>query len=75
MGVKNSKIESNNALLTPYKMGPFTLSHRIVYAPLTRDRAIGTIPQPAAITYYSQRATEGGLMITEGTCVSVAGHG
>ena len=72
MGAKNSK---SNALLTPYKMGTFKLSHRIVYAPLTRDRATGTITQPAAVTYYTQRATKGGLMVSEGTCVSVEGHG
>ena len=72
MGTGNSE---SNALLTPYQMGPFKLSHRIVYAPLTRNRATGTISQPAAVTYYSQRATEGGLMVSEATCVSVSGHG
>ena len=32
-------------LLTPFKMGNFQLSTRMVYAPLTRCRALGTIPQ------------------------------
>lgn len=31
--------------------------------------------QPAAAKYYAQRATEGGLMITEATVVSERGHG
>ena len=31
-----------NALLTPYKLGEFELAHRMVLAPLTRCRAIGT---------------------------------
>lgn len=30
-----------NPLLTPYQLGPFDLSHRIVLAPLTRCRALG----------------------------------
>lgn len=63
------------ALLTPYKLGPFQLSHRIVYGPLTRCRAIGHVPQPEAALYYSQRASSGGLMISEGTIISETGHG
>ena len=46
-----------------------------MYAPLTRCRALGTVPQPLAAIYYAQRATPGGLMITEATCVSERGHG
>jgi 12-oxophytodienoic acid reductase len=57
-------------MLTPHKMGQFELSHRVVLAPLTRQRSYGNVPQPHAAVYYSQRATNGGLMITEATCVS-----
>ncbi|CAI5956554.1 unnamed protein product [Closterium sp. NIES-64] len=65
-----------NPLLTPFTLPDGTeLSMRIVYAPLTRDRAVGTIPQPNAATYYSQRAHKGGLMLTEGTCISPEAHG
>ena len=53
----------------------FNLLCRVVYAPLTRCRAIGTVPQPAAATYYGQRATKGGLMISEATVVAPEGHG
>lgn len=52
-------------LYTPVKVGRFELAHRIVYAPLTRCRALNTVPQPAAATYYAQRASKGGLMISE----------
>ncbi|CAI9266336.1 unnamed protein product [Lactuca saligna] len=62
-------------LLAPYKMGKFNLSHRIVLAPLTRQRSYGNVPQPHAILYYSQRATEGGLLITEATGVSDTAQG
>ncbi|MFS7986075.1 putative 12-oxophytodienoate reductase [Helianthus anomalus] len=62
-------------LLTPYKMGTFNLSHRVVLAPLTRNRSYGNMPQPHAILYYSQRATKGGLLITEATGVSDTAQG
>ncbi|XP_047083968.1 12-oxophytodienoate reductase 1-like [Lolium rigidum] len=57
-------------LLTPYKMGQFDLSHRVVLAPMTRCRSYGGVPQPQAAVYYSQRATRGGLLISEGTVIS-----
>ncbi|PWA60788.1 Aldolase-type TIM barrel [Artemisia annua] len=62
-------------LLTPYKMGEFNLSHRVVLAPLTRNRSYGNVPQPHAALYYSQRTTEGGLLITEATGVSNTAQG
>lgn len=40
------------------------LSHRIVMAPCTRIR--GTVAGPHHVTYYTQRASPGGLIITEG---------
>lgn len=59
--------------------GNITLEHRVVHAPLTRNRGeplnpISTPDQPnriwipgdAVVEYYSQRATKGGLMISEG---------
>ncbi|XP_027090210.1 putative 12-oxophytodienoate reductase 11 isoform X2 [Coffea arabica] len=67
--------EQTIPLLTPYQMGPFQLSHRIVLAPLTRQRSYNDIPQPHAILYYSQRTTKGGLLIAEATVVSDTGRG
>ncbi|KAG8378507.1 hypothetical protein BUALT_Bualt08G0144300 [Buddleja alternifolia] len=64
------KQEMQIPLLTPYKMGQFQLSHRIVLAPLTRQRSYNNIPQPHAVLYYSQRATEGGFLLSEGTAIS-----
>ncbi|KAL6226775.1 hypothetical protein ACLB2K_000736 [Fragaria x ananassa] len=57
-------------LFSPYKMGKFNLSHRVVLAPMTRCRALNELPQPALVEYYSQRATPGGFLITEGTSPS-----
>ncbi|XP_059651137.1 12-oxophytodienoate reductase 2-like [Cornus florida] len=62
-------------LLTPYKLGNFQLSHRIVLAPLGRLRSFGHVPQPPAILYYSQRTTKGGLLIAEATVVSATSKG
>ncbi|KAA8538748.1 hypothetical protein F0562_028357 [Nyssa sinensis] len=71
--------EENHALqfplLTPYKLGNFQLSHRIVLAPLTRQRSFNNVPQPHAILYYSQRTTKGGLLIAEATVVSDTARG
>ncbi|MQL99925.1 hypothetical protein Taro_032658 [Colocasia esculenta] len=57
-------------LLSPYKMGRFDLSHRVVLAPLTRQRSYNFIPQPHAILFYSQRTTKGGLLIAEAAAIS-----
>ncbi|CAO1947680.1 unnamed protein product [Urochloa humidicola] len=62
-------------LMTPYKMGQLELSHRVVLAPLTRCRSYGNVPQPHAAVYYSQRATKGGLLISEATDVSPTAQG
>uniref|UniRef100_A0A0D9WN91 NADH:flavin oxidoreductase/NADH oxidase N-terminal domain-containing protein n=1 Tax=Leersia perrieri TaxID=77586 RepID=A0A0D9WN91_9ORYZ len=62
-------------LMTPYKMGQFELSHRVVLAPLTRNRSYGNVPQPHAVVYYTQRATRGGLLVTEATGVSATAQG
>jgi N-ethylmaleimide reductase len=64
-------------LFSPIRVGPLTLSHRVVMAPLTRLRAKipGDIPADLMAEYYGQRASEGGLIISEGTTVSVGGRG
>ncbi len=57
--------------------GRKNLSHRIVLAPLTRMRSEqpGDIPTDLNAEYYSQRASEGGLLITEATQISRQGKG
>src|SRR6195952_2730472 len=69
------KMSNSTKLFEPYKLGPITLSNRIVMAPLTRNRALaGMIPNPLAIEYYGQRASAG-LLITEASQVSQQGQG
>jgi len=59
----------------PFKLGPITLSNRLVMAPLTRNRALeGLVPNPLAVEYYGQRASAG-LLISEASQVSQQGQG
>src|SRR5271170_1740730 len=64
-------------LFSPIEMGPFTLLHRVVMAPLTRSRSQqpGDIPGQLMLEYYTQRASEGGLIISEATSISISGRG
>jgi N-ethylmaleimide reductase len=61
---------------SPAKLGPYQLSHRVVMAPLTRMRSDpGDIPGDFMVEYYTQRASQGGLIISEATPVSIRGNG
>src|ERR1700720_1166303 len=64
-------------LFTPIQVGPMELKHRVVMAPLTRSRSVqpGSIPGGLMLEYYSQRASDGGLIVSEGTSISIAGGG
>ncbi|MCJ1419898.1 hypothetical protein MMC32_006254 [Xylographa parallela] len=77
-------------LFTPLKIanGKIELSHRVVLAPMTRNRnhplnAENTpekpnriwYPDDVVMEYYDQRATPGGLLITEGISPSLQGGG
>ncbi|KAJ1397576.1 NADH:flavin oxidoreductase/NADH oxidase, N-terminal [Sesbania bispinosa] len=62
-------------LLTPFNMGKFNLSHRIVLAPLTRTRSYNFVAQSHAALYYSQRTSKGGLLIGEASGVSETAQG
>lgn len=61
-------------LNTAYQLGPVVLSNRIVMAPMTRCRAIDSVPNTLMAQYYAQRASAG-LIITEGTAPSRNGLG
>jgi N-ethylmaleimide reductase len=61
-------------LFSSTKLGPFQLKHRVVMAPLTRMRTeAGDVPGDLMVEYYSQRASDGGLLIAEATAVSSLG--
>lgn len=54
-------------MLTPLKVGRYTIKNRFVMAPLTRCRADAEhVPTPMMVEYYRQRASMG-LIISEAT--------
>jgi N-ethylmaleimide reductase len=53
-------------LFTPLSIGDMQLSHRVIMSPLTRIRCPGGLPTPLVAEYYAQRATQGGMIISEG---------
>ncbi|KAI8343901.1 hypothetical protein BC941DRAFT_364928 [Chlamydoabsidia padenii] len=63
-------------LLSPIKIGEHTLDHRVVLAPLTRFRNTkeGVITD-LVVEYYTQRATKGGLLITDATQITASAGG
>lgn len=61
-------------LFTPTHQNGLELKNRIVMAPMTRSRAIGTQPNELMARYYSQRSSAG-LIIAEGTSPSPNGLG
>ena len=64
-------------LFTPVEFGDLHLKHRVVMAPLTRCRATppGNVPNAMNATYYGQRASDGGLIVSEATQVMPEGQG
>ena len=68
---------SDSKLYTPLQMGAFDLHHRVVLAPLTRMRSSqpGNLPNDLMATYYGQRASKGGFLVSEATQVAQQGQG
>jgi len=65
-----------STLFTPFQAGALALGHRIVMAPLTRMRSSpGDLPNALMRDYYAQRASPGGLIVSEATPVSREGYG
>lgn len=71
----------DSELFQPLKIGngKINLKHRVIHAPLTRNRGVPLnekstpenpnriwYPGDLAVEYYRQRATDGGLLISEG---------
>jgi len=64
-----------NSLFTEVQIGSFTLSNRMVMAPMTRSRSDDAgVPSELVATYYAQRATAG-LIISEGVFPVALGKG
>ncbi|MEB3214126.1 MAG: alkene reductase [Leptolyngbyaceae bacterium] len=61
-------------LFSPVQLGRYELPNRIVMAPMTRLRAVDSIPTVLMAEYYAQRASAG-LIVTECTMVSPMSNG
>ncbi len=72
-----SNNHSTSSLFTPVHLGAIALGHRVVMAPLTRSRAEqpGEVPGSLMAEYYGQRASQGGLIISEATTISKTARG
>jgi len=64
-------------LFRPLQVGRIFLKHRVIMAPLTRSRSIqpDSIPGDLMARYYTQRASDGGLIIAEATNISLTSRG
>ena len=67
-------MDQSAKLLAPIITGSLALRNRVVMAPMSRRRAIKSIPGSSAAIYYGQRAGAG-LIITENTAVTPNGIG
>ncbi|KAI7888243.1 uncharacterized protein EV154DRAFT_469283 [Mucor mucedo] len=64
------------AILCPIKLGNIQLEHRVVLAPLTRLRAtVEGVPTDLQLEYYQQRASKGGLLLSECAGISPIARG
>jgi N-ethylmaleimide reductase len=63
-------------LFTPVSLGAFTLKHRVMLPPLSRLRAQwpSAVPTDIMREYYTQRASDGGLIVAEAAAVLPAGR-
>jgi len=64
--------KTEKKLFTPVKIGAITLQHRVVLPAMSRLRAHwpSAVPSDLMRDYYSQRASDGGLIIVEANAVS-----
>ncbi|KAF2792623.1 putative 12-oxophytodienoate reductase [Melanomma pulvis-pyrius CBS 109.77] len=79
----------SSKIFEPLKIGngKIELKHRVVLAPLTRNRCVSLsedtpssinriwYPDELVSLYYAQRATKGGLLISEGIAPNLEGNG
>ncbi len=63
-----------NDLFTPYQVGALELTHRVVLAPMSRYRCSEEMaPNSLVREYYEQRASPGGLLVSEATHINPEG--
>lgn len=70
-------VREESKLITPVQVGAIALKHRIILPSLTRLRAEwpSGVPPELMREYYKQRASDGGLVLTEATAVAPSARG
>ncbi len=70
-------VTSSPNLFSPIRLGALQLKHRVIMAPLTRSRSVqpDSVPGDLMLAYYDQRASDGGLIISEATNISLTSRG
>ncbi len=70
-------VTSSPHLFSPIRLGALQLKHRVIMAPLTRSRSVqpDSVPGDLMLAYYDQRASDGGLIISEATNISLTSRG
>ena len=72
---ENNGSGTGSILFSPVQVGAIHLKHRVVMAPLTRLRSNqDDSPSNLMVEHYSQRASDGGLIIIEAAGVSASGR-
>src|SRR5258706_15098250 len=76
-GTSLMNTSKQNGLFSPIALGTTHLKHRVVMAPLTRSRSVQPegIPGDLMLEYYTQRTSDGGLIIAQAAQLSVATRG
>jgi N-ethylmaleimide reductase len=69
--------QTRKKLFSSVQVGAITLKHRIVMPALSRLRAEwpSGVPSDLNLVYYTQRASDGGLILTEATAISPSARG
>lgn len=76
MKVTDMRNNDVGMLFSPFKLGAIELGHRVVHAPTTRLRAEADLsPSDMMVNYYGQRASTGGLIISESSHPSFDSRG
>ncbi len=61
---------SADALFAPFSLKSLTIKNRFVMAPMTRQFSPHGVPTAEVAAYYGRRASEVGLIVSEGTMVN-----
>ncbi|PGH10651.1 hypothetical protein AJ79_05365 [Helicocarpus griseus UAMH5409] len=84
----DASVREKSMLFQPLKIGELELQHRVIQAPMTRSRGVplnsestpenpnrAWYPGDLMVNFYGQRATKGGLIISEGMPPSLESNG